>query len=123
MNPFIDDHQDTCILEESAALQTNGPIAYLTMDLKNQRYTLNNSFLLLFHPIVHRKQGRIIFFLLLLDVFFSVTVSCSKDWHNIHIYKDREILRTVLLRRPDTNDSPRLLLENQRKRRSGTLRT
>lgn len=37
MNPFIDDHQDTCILEESAAAQNNGPIAYLSMDLKNQQ--------------------------------------------------------------------------------------
>lgn len=51
---------------------------------------------------------------------YSVTVSCSKDWHNIHIYKDRDILRTFLLRRPVTNESPGFLLENQqRKRRSG----
>lgn len=38
MNPFIDDHQDNCILEEPAATQNNGPIAYLSMDLKNKRY-------------------------------------------------------------------------------------
>lgn len=35
MNPFIDDHQDKCILEEPASMQHNGPIAYLNMDLKN----------------------------------------------------------------------------------------
>lgn len=35
MNPFIDNHQDKCILEEPASMQHNGPIAYLNMDLKN----------------------------------------------------------------------------------------
>lgn len=34
MNPFIDNHQDKCILEEPASMQHNGPIAYLNMDLK-----------------------------------------------------------------------------------------
>lgn len=37
MNPFIDDHQDKCILEELASTQYDGPIAYLTMDLKNKQ--------------------------------------------------------------------------------------
>lgn len=37
MNPFIDNHQDKCILEEPASMQHNGPIAYLNMDLKNQQ--------------------------------------------------------------------------------------
>lgn len=36
MNPFIDDHQDRCILQESIASQNHGPIAYLMMDFKNQ---------------------------------------------------------------------------------------
>lgn len=36
MNPFIDDHQDKCILQESISKQHHGPIAYLTMDFKNQ---------------------------------------------------------------------------------------
>lgn len=35
MNPFIDNHQDKCILEEPASMQHSGPIAYLNMDLKN----------------------------------------------------------------------------------------
>ena len=38
MNPFIDNHQDKCILEEPASMQHNGPIAYLNMDLKNLQY-------------------------------------------------------------------------------------
>lgn len=37
MNPFIDNHQDKCILEEPASMQHSGPIAYLNMDLKNQQ--------------------------------------------------------------------------------------
>lgn len=37
MNPFIDDHQDKCILEEPASMQHNGPIAYLNFDLKKQQ--------------------------------------------------------------------------------------
>lgn len=37
MNPFIDNHQDKCILEEPASMQRSGPIAYLNMDLKNQQ--------------------------------------------------------------------------------------
>lgn len=36
MNPFIDDHQDRCILQESISSQNHGPIAYLMMDFKNQ---------------------------------------------------------------------------------------
>lgn len=40
MNPFIDNHQDKCILEEPASMQHNGPIAYLNMDLKNLQYDL-----------------------------------------------------------------------------------
>lgn len=38
MNPFIDDHQDKCILEEPASMQHNGPIAYLNFDLKKQQW-------------------------------------------------------------------------------------
>lgn len=48
MNPFIDNHQDKCILEEPASMQHNGPIAYLAMDLKNQQYDFKNSFYLFF---------------------------------------------------------------------------
>lgn len=37
MNPFIDDHQDKCILEEPASMQHNGPIAYLNFDLNKKQ--------------------------------------------------------------------------------------
>lgn len=33
MNPYLDTHQDRCILQESARAQQNGPIAFFTMDL------------------------------------------------------------------------------------------
>lgn len=36
MNPFTDDHQDKCILEEPISMQKHGPIAYMTMDLRNK---------------------------------------------------------------------------------------
>ncbi|KAJ6633397.1 Protein GPR107, partial [Pseudolycoriella hygida] len=35
MNPYLDAHQDRCILEELAANQRSGPIVYFVMDLKN----------------------------------------------------------------------------------------
>lgn len=33
MNPYLDTHQDRCILQESATAQQSGPIAFFTMDL------------------------------------------------------------------------------------------
>lgn len=33
MNPYLDTHQDRCILQENARTQQNGPIAFFTMDL------------------------------------------------------------------------------------------
>lgn len=36
MNPYIDDHQNKCILQEPISTQNHGPIAYLMMDFKNQ---------------------------------------------------------------------------------------
>lgn len=45
MNPYLDSHQDRCILEELAANQRSGPIVYFIMDLKNLKYrTLRPSF-------------------------------------------------------------------------------
>lgn len=35
MNPYLDAHQDRCILEKLAEEQRNGPIVYFVMDLKN----------------------------------------------------------------------------------------
>lgn len=35
MNPYLDSHQDRCILEELAKDQRGGPIVYFVMDLKN----------------------------------------------------------------------------------------
>ncbi|XP_037030246.1 protein GPR107 [Bradysia coprophila] len=35
MNPYLDSHQDRCILEELAKDQRSGPIVYFVMDLKN----------------------------------------------------------------------------------------
>ncbi|XP_031625257.1 protein GPR107 [Contarinia nasturtii] len=84
MNPFIDNHQDKCILEEPASMQHNGPIAYLSMDLKNKQ----------------------------------VTVNCSKDWHNIHIYKDRTQLPNLAQKRDESNLYANMLLESQRRKRS-----
>lgn len=50
---------------------------------------------------------------------FRVTVNCSKDWHNVHIYKDRTILLKMF--RPKRDDEPLsgLMLENRRRKRSG----
>lgn len=45
MNPYLDSHQDRCILEEPAANQRSGPIVYFIMDLKNLKYTNHLSFL------------------------------------------------------------------------------
>lgn len=68
---------DKCILEESAASQRNGPIVFLTMDMKHLKCV--------FLPKTNKNS----LFNNPLSLFHSVTVSCSKDWHNIHIYKDR----------------------------------
>lgn len=38
MNPYLDSHQDRCILEELAKDQRSGPIVYFVMDLKNLKY-------------------------------------------------------------------------------------
>lgn len=34
MNPYLDSHQDKCILTEPVAVQSNGPIVFFKMDLK-----------------------------------------------------------------------------------------
>lgn len=36
MNPYLDTHQDRCILQESARAQQSGPIAFFTMDLQKK---------------------------------------------------------------------------------------
>lgn len=38
MNPYLDSHQDRCILEENATAQRSGPIIFFVMDLKNHTY-------------------------------------------------------------------------------------
>ncbi|XP_037937664.1 protein GPR107 [Teleopsis dalmanni] len=35
MNPYLDSHQNKCILEEQSNMQTNGPILFFLLDLKN----------------------------------------------------------------------------------------
>lgn len=44
-------------------------------------------------------------------------MNCSKDWHNIHIYKDRSILYKIIRPKQD-DDKPiaGMMLENRRKR-------
>lgn len=36
MNPYLDSHQDKCILEEPVGQQTSGPIVFFLMDLKDK---------------------------------------------------------------------------------------
>lgn len=37
MNPYLDSHQDRCILDERAAAQRSGPIAFFVMRLREQK--------------------------------------------------------------------------------------
>lgn len=114
MNPFIDDHQENCILKEPASMQHNGPIAYLTMDIKNLQYvsqftvcthqTYTNSYVINIAPNFFH--------------FHRVTVNCSRDWHNIHIYSDRTILSTFRPKRNDLLPVADILMQNRRRRRS-----
>lgn len=43
MNPYLDSHQDKCILEEPASSQRSGPIVFFVMDLKNKLVRVNCS--------------------------------------------------------------------------------
>ncbi|CAD7090007.1 unnamed protein product [Hermetia illucens] len=43
MNPYLDSHQDKCILEEPVGQQTSGPIVFFLMDLKNKTVHVNCS--------------------------------------------------------------------------------
>ncbi len=47
MNPYLDSHQDRCILEELAQDQRSGPIVYFVMDLKNLKYASSTTVYLL----------------------------------------------------------------------------
>uniref|UniRef100_A0A8W7PKU8 GOST seven transmembrane domain-containing protein n=1 Tax=Anopheles coluzzii TaxID=1518534 RepID=A0A8W7PKU8_ANOCL len=85
MNPYLDSHQDKCILTEPVAVQSNGPIVFFKMDLKQN--------------VVH--------------------VSCSKDWQNIHLYKDRSGVPALRSKRQsfaEASDSKMVYM--QRRRRS-----
>lgn len=55
MNPYLDAHQDKCLLVETASSQQNGPIIFIKLALDEK----------------------------------VAKVGCSKDWHNVHIYKNR----------------------------------
>lgn len=37
MNPYLDSHQDRCILDERAAAQRSGPIVFFVMDLRQNK--------------------------------------------------------------------------------------
>ncbi|XP_035894549.1 protein GPR107 [Anopheles stephensi] len=85
MNPYLDSHQDKCILTEPVAVQSNGPIVFFKMDLKQN--------------VVH--------------------VSCSKDWQNIHLYKDRSGVPALRSKRQSfARASDSKLVYMQRRRRS-----
>lgn len=43
MNPYLDTHQDHCILKESASKQQHGPIVLFYMDLKNSTLSIEAS--------------------------------------------------------------------------------
>lgn len=55
MNPYLDSHQDRCILDEQASSLKQGPIIFFQMDFSRN----------------------------------LTTISCSKDWRTLHIYKNR----------------------------------
>lgn len=38
INPYLDSHQDRCILDDKASSSNHGPIIFFTMDLKNNKY-------------------------------------------------------------------------------------
>lgn len=44
MNPYLDSHQDKCILDEPASSQRSGPIVFFKMDLKNKKAYVNCSY-------------------------------------------------------------------------------
>uniref|UniRef100_A0A182VT21 GOST seven transmembrane domain-containing protein n=1 Tax=Anopheles minimus TaxID=112268 RepID=A0A182VT21_9DIPT len=84
MNPYLDSHQDKCILTEPVAVQSNGPIVFFKMDLK--------------HNLVH--------------------VSCSKDWQNIHLYKDRSGVPALRSKRQsfaEASDSKMVYMQRRRR--------
>uniref|UniRef100_A0A182PL29 GOST seven transmembrane domain-containing protein n=1 Tax=Anopheles epiroticus TaxID=199890 RepID=A0A182PL29_9DIPT len=84
MNPYLDTHQDKCILTEPVAVQSNGPIVFFKMDLKQN--------------VVH--------------------VSCSKDWQNIHLYKDRSGVPALRSKRQSfaqVSDSKMVYMQRRRR--------
>ncbi|XP_049300136.1 protein GPR107 [Anopheles funestus] len=84
MNPYLDSHQDKCILTEPVAVQSNGPIVFFKMDLKQN--------------VVH--------------------VSCSKDWQNIHLYKDRSGVPALRSKRQSfaqVSDSKMVYMQRRRR--------
>lgn len=53
--------------------------------------------------------------LLFIQYIHRVTVNCSKDWHNVHIYKDR---MGFLDRKQSSNPIPAIILNENRRKRS-----
>lgn len=83
MNPYLDSHQDRCILEEPASSQRSGPIVFFLMDLKNKALVLLLCFFFCCHFFPY---GSFDYYL------FRVDVNCSKDWQNVQIYQDKSKL-------------------------------
>ncbi|XP_053677852.1 protein GPR107 [Anopheles nili] len=84
MNPYLDSHQDKCILTEPATVENHGPIVFFKMDLKQN--------------VVH--------------------VSCSKDWVNIHLYKDRSGVPALRSKRQSfarVSDSKMVYMQRRRR--------
>lgn len=41
LNPYLDSHQNKCILEEPPSKQKSGPILFFLLDLKELKYVSN----------------------------------------------------------------------------------
>ncbi|XP_055911249.1 protein GPR107 [Eupeodes corollae] len=82
MNPYLDSHQNKCILDEPASAQRSGPIIFFLMDLKN----------------------------------LKVSVTCSSDWRNLHIYKDRSQLPAMRAKRQSKVSDSALFMQRRKKR-------
>lgn len=90
MNPYLDSHQDKCILTEPVSAQSNGPIVFFKMDLKNN----------------------------------VVNVSCSKEWQNIHLYKDRNGVPALRSKRQSfakVSDSKAVYMQRRRRAASNVF--
>lgn len=75
LNPYLDSHQNKCILEEPPKQQTSGPILFFVLDLKELKYGWLASISITL-PLTSRPLSP------------RVLVKCSPEWVNKHIYKD-----------------------------------